>query len=85
MELRSVTNNLFFFSEGNSLREDYKFVHTFDNEVAKFLKASPGQVVMLHPERFRSKYEPASNSLTVKVGHFDIFKEKMHNILYRFS
>ncbi|XP_073686930.1 protein disulfide-isomerase A4 [Garra rufa] len=50
----------------NSLREDYKFMHTFNNEVAKFLKASPGQVVMLQPEKFRSTHEPASHSLTIK-------------------
>ncbi|XP_016339279.1 protein disulfide-isomerase A4-like [Sinocyclocheilus anshuiensis] len=50
----------------NSLREDYRFMHTFNNEVAKFLKASPGQAVMLQPEKFRSKYEPASHSLTIK-------------------
>ncbi|KAF5893966.1 protein disulfide-isomerase A4-like, partial [Clarias magur] len=50
----------------NTLRDDYKFRHTFTNEVAKFLKASPGQVVMLQPEKFRSKYEPSSQTLTIK-------------------
>lgn len=76
---------MFFLPKGNSLREDYKFLHTFDNEVAKFLKASPGQVVMLHPERFRSKYEPASHSLAVKVSFkFVILKNKMHNIVDSF-
>ncbi len=43
-------------------------MHTFNNEVAKFLKASPGQAVMLQPEKFRSKYEPASHSLTITVS-----------------
>lgn len=62
------SNNLFSLHAGNSLRDDYKFMHTFNNEVAKFLKASPGQVVMLHSEKFRSKYEPASHSLTIKVS-----------------
>lgn len=43
-------------------------MHTFNNDVTKFLKASPGQVVMLQPEKFRSKYETASHSLTIKVS-----------------
>ncbi|XP_041669532.1 protein disulfide-isomerase A4 [Cheilinus undulatus] len=50
----------------NALREDFTFRHSFSPDVAKLLNASPGQVVMLHPERFRSKYEPASHTLTVK-------------------
>ncbi|KAF4075838.1 hypothetical protein AMELA_G00223500 [Ameiurus melas] len=50
----------------NTLRDDYMFRHTFTNEIAKFLKASPGQVVMLQPEKFRSKYEPSSHTLTIK-------------------
>lgn len=53
---------------GNTLREDYKFRHTFTKEISKFLKASPGQVVMLQPEKFRSKYEPSSHTLTIKVS-----------------
>ncbi|XP_054621670.1 protein disulfide-isomerase A4 [Dunckerocampus dactyliophorus] len=50
----------------NSLREDFTFRHTFSSEVAKLLKASPGQVVISQPEKFRSKYEPTSRTLTVK-------------------
>nr|XP_061810161.1 protein disulfide-isomerase A4-like isoform X1 [Nerophis lumbriciformis] len=50
----------------NSLREDFTFRHTFSAEVAKLLKASPGQVVIVQPEKFRSKYEPASRTLPVK-------------------
>ncbi|XP_010888452.2 protein disulfide-isomerase A4 [Esox lucius] len=50
----------------NALREDFKFLHTFSSDVAKFLKASPGQVVMTQPEKFMSKYEKASNTLTIK-------------------
>ncbi|XP_019731099.1 protein disulfide-isomerase A4 isoform X1 [Hippocampus comes] len=50
----------------NSLREDFTFRHTFSAEVAKLLKASPGQVVITQPEKFRSKYEPASHALPVK-------------------
>ncbi|GAA6077861.1 protein disulfide-isomerase A4 [Tachysurus ichikawai] len=51
---------------GNTLRDDYKFRHTFTNEIAKFLKASPDQVVMLQPEKFRSKYEPSSHTFNIK-------------------
>ncbi|XP_076014232.1 protein disulfide-isomerase A4 [Genypterus blacodes] len=50
----------------HSLREDFTFRHSFSSQVAKLLKASPGQVIMVQPEKFRSKHEPASNSLTVK-------------------
>ncbi|CAL8311573.1 unnamed protein product [Merluccius merluccius] len=50
----------------NSLREDYKFLHSFSSEVAKLLKASPGQVILVQPEKFRSKHEPASRTLAVK-------------------
>lgn len=52
---------------GHSLREDFTFRHSFSSEVNKLLKASPGQVVVVQPEKFRSKYEPASHTLTVKV------------------
>ncbi|XP_062377299.1 protein disulfide-isomerase A4 [Sardina pilchardus] len=50
----------------NVLRDDYKFRHTFSSDVAKFLKASSGQVVIVQPEKFRSKHEPESKSLAIK-------------------
>uniref|UniRef100_UPI003AABF950 protein disulfide-isomerase A4 isoform X2 n=1 Tax=Centroberyx gerrardi TaxID=166262 RepID=UPI003AABF950 len=50
----------------NTLREDFTFRHSFNSDVAKLLKASPGQIVMVQPEKFRSKYEPESHTLTVK-------------------
>ncbi|CAL1596833.1 unnamed protein product [Knipowitschia caucasica] len=50
----------------NALREDFTFKHTFSSEVAKMLKALPGQVVIVHPEKFRSKYEPAQHTLTMQ-------------------
>lgn len=53
---------------GNTLREDFTFRHTFSSEVSKLLKASSGQVVMVHPEKFRSKHEPASRTLAVTVN-----------------
>lgn len=58
---------------GNALREDFTFRHTFSSEVSNLLKASPGQVVVVQPEKFRSKYEPASHKLTIKVFLFIYF------------
>ncbi|MED6286152.1 Protein disulfide-isomerase A4 [Characodon lateralis] len=50
----------------NALREDFVFRHSFSSEVAKLLKVSPGQIVIVQPEKFHSKYELASNKLSVK-------------------
>ncbi|KAJ3610539.1 hypothetical protein NHX12_022631 [Muraenolepis orangiensis] len=50
----------------NSLREDFKFLHSFSSDVAKLLKASPGEVLLIQPEKFRSKHQPASRTLSVK-------------------
>uniref|UniRef100_A0A1A8U1U1 Protein disulfide-isomerase A4 n=1 Tax=Nothobranchius furzeri TaxID=105023 RepID=A0A1A8U1U1_NOTFU len=50
----------------NALREDFTFRHSFSPEVAKLLKVSLGQVVVLQPEKFHSKYEPASQKLAIK-------------------
>ncbi|XP_026147792.1 protein disulfide-isomerase A4 [Mastacembelus armatus] len=55
-----------FLEACNTLREDFTFRHSFSSEVAKLLKAKPGQVVIVQPEKFHSKYEPASHTLTVK-------------------
>ncbi|XP_029314163.1 protein disulfide-isomerase A4 [Cottoperca gobio] len=49
----------------NALREDFVFRHSFSSEVAKLLNASPGQIIITQPERFRSKFEPASHTLSV--------------------
>nr|XP_012378228.1 protein disulfide-isomerase A4 [Dasypus novemcinctus] len=49
----------------NNLREDYKFHHTFNTEIAKFLKVSQGNLVVLQPEKFQSKYEPKSNAMDI--------------------
>ncbi|XP_054991300.1 protein disulfide-isomerase A4 [Sorex araneus] len=50
----------------NGLREDYKFHHTFSGDVAKFLKASPGTLVMMQPEKFQSKFEPRSHVMDIQ-------------------
>ncbi|XP_075683010.1 protein disulfide-isomerase A4 [Rhinoderma darwinii] len=41
----------------NALREDFKFYHTFSSDVASFLKVQTGQLVVMHPDRFQSKFE----------------------------
>ncbi|XP_031791945.1 protein disulfide-isomerase A4 isoform X2 [Piliocolobus tephrosceles] len=50
----------------NNLREDYKFHHAFSTEIAKFLKVSQGQLVVMQPEKFQSKYEPRSHVMDVQ-------------------
>uniref|UniRef100_A0A8D0H6K6 Protein disulfide-isomerase n=1 Tax=Sphenodon punctatus TaxID=8508 RepID=A0A8D0H6K6_SPHPU len=61
----------------NTLREDYKFHHTFSSEIAKFLKVSPGKLVVMHPERFQSKYEPKMHFFDFKVST-DMSEVKEH-------
>uniref|UniRef100_H0YU55 Protein disulfide-isomerase n=1 Tax=Taeniopygia guttata TaxID=59729 RepID=H0YU55_TAEGU len=50
----------------NGLREDYKFHHTFSNEIGKLLKVSPGKLVVMQPEKFQSKHEPKMHVLNLK-------------------
>uniref|UniRef100_A0A8C4RIS1 Protein disulfide-isomerase A4 n=1 Tax=Erpetoichthys calabaricus TaxID=27687 RepID=A0A8C4RIS1_ERPCA len=47
----------------NNLREDYYCHHTFNSDIAKSLKASPGHLALVKPEKFQSKYEPESHKL----------------------
>ncbi|XP_075414890.1 protein disulfide-isomerase A4 isoform X2 [Tenrec ecaudatus] len=50
----------------NSLREDYRFHHTFSSEVARFLQASLGTLLVMQPEKFQSRFEPKSYRMVVK-------------------
>ncbi|XP_038653706.1 protein disulfide-isomerase A4 [Scyliorhinus canicula] len=50
----------------NSVREDYRLHHTFSSEIQNYLKVSPGQLVMMQPEKFNSQYEPKMHTLTIK-------------------
>ncbi|XP_048367529.1 protein disulfide-isomerase A4 [Sphaerodactylus townsendi] len=50
----------------NKLREDYKFHHTFSNEISSFLKVDLGKLVVMQPEKFQSKYEPKMQVLDIK-------------------
>jgi len=68
--IMDVWNETAVFLAGNLLREDFTFRHTFSAEVAKLLKASTGQIVVIHPEKFHSKHEPASHTLRVEVQCF---------------
>lgn len=36
--------------------------------MAKFLKVSPGKLVMMQPEKFQSKFEPPKHVMDIKVG-----------------
>ncbi|XP_068252831.1 protein disulfide-isomerase A4 isoform X1 [Nyctibius grandis] len=62
----------------NGLREDYKFHHTFSNEIAKLLKASPGKLVVMQPEKFHSKHEPKMHVLDLKQDSTDGSEIKEH-------
>ncbi|XP_038616386.1 protein disulfide-isomerase A4 [Tachyglossus aculeatus] len=50
----------------NSLREDYKFHHTFSSDIAQYLKVSPGKLVVMQPEKFQSKYEAKAHILDIQ-------------------
>ncbi|KAM5156902.1 protein disulfide-isomerase A4 [Mantella aurantiaca] len=50
----------------NALREDFKLYHTFSPDISNFLKVPAGQIVVMHPERFQSKYEPKMYSFKIK-------------------
>ncbi|XP_066485189.1 protein disulfide-isomerase A4 [Tiliqua scincoides] len=50
----------------NNLREQYKFHHTFSNEISSFLKVGPGKLVVMQPEKFQSDYEPKMRILDLK-------------------
>ncbi|XP_007532784.2 protein disulfide-isomerase A4 [Erinaceus europaeus] len=57
-----------YLDAANSLREDYKLQHTFSTEVARFLKAAPGQLVVTQPEKFQSKFESRSHLLDIQAS-----------------
>ncbi|XP_072268072.1 protein disulfide-isomerase A4 [Pyxicephalus adspersus] len=50
----------------NALREDFKLYHTFRTDIANFLQVPAGQIVVMHPDRFQSKYEPKLYSFEIK-------------------
>jgi len=50
---------------GNTLRSQYEFHHTFSSEICSDLGASIGEVIMFHPERFQSQFEPKSFKMPV--------------------
>lgn len=85
-QLQAVSSFLMLFLHpnlnfsANSLREDYKFHHTFSNEIAKLLKASPGKLVVMQPEKFQSKYEPKMHVLNLKVGSWSRAKKFVFGI-----
>ncbi|XP_066441102.1 protein disulfide-isomerase A4 isoform X2 [Eleutherodactylus coqui] len=56
----------------NALREDFKFYHAFSSDIASFLKVQPGQLVVMHPDRFQSKYEAKKHLFKIN----DLTKEE---------
>ncbi|XP_010127222.1 PREDICTED: protein disulfide-isomerase A4-like, partial [Chlamydotis macqueenii] len=65
----------------NSLREDYKFYHTFSNEISKLLKLSPGKLVVMQPEKFQSKHEPKMHVLDLKDSTDEIKEHVLKHAL----
>ncbi|KAG8139590.1 hypothetical protein E2320_002352 [Naja naja] len=61
----------------NSLREDYKFYHTFSSEILNFLKVHSGKLVIMQPEKFQSKYEASVHILDIKEST-DVAEVKNH-------
>ncbi|CAM9548969.1 protein disulfide-isomerase A4 [Lampetra fluviatilis] len=60
-----------FQETGNNVREEFKFYHTFEENIKNHLKAVDGQVVVLHPERFQSKYEPKQYTFDIQADSTD--------------
>ncbi|CAN2389674.1 positive regulation of protein folding, partial [Pristimantis euphronides] len=50
----------------NTLREDFKFYHAFSSDIASFLKVHTGHLVVMHADKFHSKYEPKKHTLKIK-------------------
>lgn len=55
-----------YLDANNDIREEYTFVHTFDEAAKKFYGIKKSSIVLFQPERFRSKYEP--KHLVFEVG-----------------
>ena len=47
-----------YYAANNDLRDDYKFGHTFDAAAKKRFNIKKSSIIMVHPEKFRSTYEP---------------------------
>lgn len=57
-----------FVDAAHTLREDYKPQHSFSADLARFLKVTPGQLLVMQPEKFRSKFEPPRHVLDIKAS-----------------
>lgn len=55
-----------FQEAANNIREDFKFRHSFDESIADHLGTESGNIVVVHAERFHSKYENSKNFFQVK-------------------
>jgi len=59
---------------GNRLRSEFEFRHTFDDDVITHLGASPGDILLFHPQRFQSKFE--KKRFKMKISD-DVTKEAL--------
>ena len=55
-----------YYEANNDLRDDYKFIHTFDPAAKKQFGIKKSSIILMHPEKFQSKYEPKHHVFKVK-------------------
>ena len=72
-----------FFFAANDMREQYKFGHTIDKDIANHYKVNAGSVVVFNAERFYTKHEPKWHILELKVGllSISVFSRVFNTIL----
>ena len=46
-----------YLEANNDIRNDYRFGHTFDAEAMKAYGFKKNTIALIHPEKYRSKYE----------------------------
>lgn len=46
-----------YLEANNDIRDDFRFGHTFDSEARKAFGFEKNTIALIHPEKYRSKYE----------------------------
>ncbi len=59
-----------FYVAANEMRGTFKFMHTFDADVAKSFKVEPETIAVFQPEIFWSPYENKTFTLTKKSATY---------------
>eukprot|EP00088_Acartia_fossae_P059160 TRINITY_DN6994_c0_g1_i2.p1 TRINITY_DN6994_c0_g1~~TRINITY_DN6994_c0_g1_i2.p1 ORF type:complete len:684 (+),score=152.98 TRINITY_DN6994_c0_g1_i2:49-2100(+) len=59
-----------YIAAANQMRGKYRFLHTFDTEIAGKFKADPNSIVVFQPEIFQSEYEESSYTFKKKSGTY---------------